>query len=31
NILKKIFSGDISVDEGCKQLEDKMNSVINEK
>lgn len=31
NILKKIFSGDMSVDEGCKQLEEKMNSIINEK
>ena len=30
NILKQVFSGDISVDEGCKQLEDEMNSIINE-
>ncbi|WP_294392795.1 sugar ABC transporter substrate-binding protein [uncultured Clostridium sp.] len=30
NILKKVFSGDLSVDEGCKQLEDEMNAIINE-
>lgn len=30
NILKKVFSGDITVDEGCKQLEDEMNAIIND-